>query len=56
VSQVDSDPEFKPVNDMDIAAGYDDRLGSITVPAEFMRLAAELKNEYDLALWQVMLR
>jgi hypothetical protein len=54
--QIDQDPRFNPASEDDITNGIDARLSRLVIPPFFLNLAAELKEQYDLELWNVLLR
>jgi hypothetical protein len=56
MQQIDQDPRFNPASENDITNGIDARLSRLIIPPFFLNLAAELKEQYDLELWNVLLR
>lgn len=54
--QIDEDPRFNPATEEDIANGVDTRLCRLVIPPVFLQYAAEMKQQYDLLLWDVLLR
>ena len=56
IREIDEDPRFNPASEADITGGIDARLCRLVVPPFFLNLAAELKEQYDLELWNVLLR
>jgi hypothetical protein len=56
LTQIEEDPVFKPCSRSNITRGLDQRLCRIVVPQYFLKLAGDLKVQYDLDLWHILLR